>query len=113
MKKSLKWTGIVLIALIAVMMAYAVVGLNQTLNLSIESADLNGIKDGVYTGSYDCYRWTHTAKVSVKDHKIADIQLISVPSGREDLAKKLSKAIVNQQKTDVDCECQVVFDSFR
>jgi len=102
MKKFFKWTGIISLLLIGVMMIYAFLGKEQTTNLDIQSIDLTKISDGTYTGSYDCYRWSNKVKVTVMEHRITGIQVLKLQDGRESLVKTLTQKILDQQSPDVD-----------
>lgn len=102
MKKFLKWAGIITVALIAIMMVYAVFGKEATLALDIAAVDLEQIPDGSYTGKYDCYRWSNTAEVTVKAHRITAIQPLKLQDGRDDLVEELTQRILHEQRTDVD-----------
>jgi uncharacterized protein with FMN-binding domain len=105
MKKIIKITGIiflVLITLIGAMVVFATFGLKRTLNLDIKSVDLSQISDGTYTGSYDSYRWSTTVEVTVKNHKITNINPVKSQQGREDLVKELTDKIIVQQSPNVD-----------
>jgi len=102
MKKFLKWSGLVLLAMIVIMIIYSVFGLDQTLKLNIKTVDLTQISDGNYTGSYDCYRWSNKVKVTVIDHRITEIQALKLQDGREKLVKNLTQRIIDQQSPAVD-----------
>lgn len=105
MKKSLKRTGIVLLILIVlcgITLAFALPGLKETTALEIEAVDLTQIPDGTYTGSYHCFRWSNTVKVTVEDHRITDILPVKIQSGRDSLDKELKEKVILQQTADVD-----------
>ena len=102
MKRFLKWTGIVLLVLIAIMMIFAFVGKEETINLNIETVDLTKIADGTYVGSYENFRWTNKVEVNVNDHKIAGIKPLKIQDGRDDLVKNLTMRILDRQSPDVD-----------
>ncbi|MBN2851392.1 MAG: FMN-binding protein [Clostridia bacterium] len=102
MRKFFKWTGIILLLLIGIMMIYAVLGLKQTVNLKIENIDLMQIPDGTYSGNYDSYRWSNEVQVTLKEHQIIDIQTIKIQDGRDSLIATLTQNILNQQRSDVD-----------
>lgn len=102
MKRFLKWTGIVLLVLIAIMMIYAFIGKEETLNLDIETIDLTKIADGTYVGSYDNYRWSNKVEVTVIEHKIIRIKPLKIQDGRGDLVKDLIVRILDWQSPDVD-----------
>jgi uncharacterized protein with FMN-binding domain len=102
MKKFLKWTGIVLLVLIAFMMVYALIGKDEVLKLNIEAVDLKRIPDGTYVGSYDNYRWSNKVEVTVIEHKITRIKPLKIQDGRGNLVKDLTVRILDRQSPDVD-----------
>jgi uncharacterized protein with FMN-binding domain len=102
MKKILIWSGIVFLVLIAVMMIFAVLGLKETTDLTIEAVDLSQIPDGSYTGKYDNFRFSNTVEVVVKDHQIIEIQPVKTADGREKLNEELIENILEQQRNDID-----------
>ncbi len=102
MKKFFKWTGIVLLVLVAIMMIYAFIGKEEAINLKIETVDLTQIPDGTYIGSYNNYRWSNKVEVTVKGHKITKIKPLKIQDGRGDLVKTLTEMIINRQSPDVD-----------
>jgi uncharacterized protein with FMN-binding domain len=102
MKKIIKWGVPIFLILIVIMMIFAFLGKDETLNLEIQTIDMAKISDGTYTGNYDCYRWSNKVEVTVKNHQITDIVPIKVPSGRDALVKALTQKILNKQSPDVD-----------
>ena len=105
MKKGLKRTGIVLLILIVlcgITLAFALPGLKQTTDLKIEAVDLTQIPDGSYTGIYNCYRWSNTVEVAVKDQRITDIQPVKIQNGRNSIDKELTEKVILQQTEGVD-----------
>lgn len=102
MKKVLKWTGIVILGLLIIMVVYSLFGMSQTLGLTINNVDLSHVPDGVYNGSYDCYRWSCTVAVTVKDHRITSIEPMKIPQGRDALIQTLTKRILDRQTPEVD-----------
>lgn len=105
MKKSLKRTGIallILIVLCGITLAFALPGLKQTTALEIEAVDLTQIPDGSYTGSYNCYRWSNTVEVTIKDQRITNIRPVKIQDGRDSIDKELTEKVILQQTADVD-----------
>lgn len=102
MKKVLKWTGIGLVVLIAVMMVYALIGKEDVLNIKIIDVDTTSIPDGTYIGSYDNYRWSHQVEVTVADQKITGIEPLKIQDGRDDLVQTLTERIIDRQTPNVD-----------
>ena len=101
MKKVLKWTGIIVLALIAIMMIYAFQGKDETHNLKIQTVSLSQISDGNYLGSYDSFRWSNSVEVTVKDHIISSIKVIRPPNNR-DVSKALIDKVIKEQTPAVD-----------
>ncbi|MGB4659053.1 MAG: hypothetical protein WBI07_07730, partial [Mobilitalea sp.] len=91
MKKFFKWAGIVILALIVIIMIYAVIGKKEVLNVTIETIDLEKVPDGTYVGNYDNYRWSNKVEVTVKDHKITDISTLKIQEGRNKLVEELTQ----------------------
>ena len=102
MKKILKWTGIVVFVLIVIMIVFAFMGKDETLNLQIANVDLSKVPDGSYVGKYECFRWSNTVEVNISKHLITSIRPILIQSGRDQLVNELNKSIINEQKIDVD-----------
>jgi uncharacterized protein with FMN-binding domain len=95
--KGLKWTGVALVLLLAVILIYANLGRKETLDLEIRAVDLSAISDGDYAGCYEAYRWKNTVLVTVKDHEIKEVALVSGLSGREDTVRELTERILEAQ----------------
>lgn len=102
MKKALKWAGIIFLIFIVSVMIYAFLGKEETMNLKINSVDLTNISDGEYTGEYNCYRWSNSVIVTVKNHTITNIDAVKGPNGREKIRLDLTKLIIDAQSLDVD-----------
>ena len=102
MKRTLKWVGIGLLIFVAAVLVYAVMGMQDTLNMTIGTANLSAIPDGDYTGGYDCYRWSNEVRVSVRNHAITAIEVIKAPNGREGVAGELTPRILEAQTPALD-----------
>jgi uncharacterized protein with FMN-binding domain len=102
MKKFFKWAGIVILALIVIIMIYAVIGKKEVLNVTIETINLEKVPDGTYVGSYDNYRWSNKVEVTVKEHKITDISTLKIQEGRNKLVEELTQKIIDLQSPDVE-----------
>lgn len=111
MKKILKWVGIGFLAFVAVIMVYAFLGKQETHALDIKPVDLSQIADGDYKGVYNCYRWSNTVLVTIRDHKIIDIKSLKHPTGRDSIVRDLTAKIVTTQNTDVDSVSGATVDS--
>jgi uncharacterized protein with FMN-binding domain len=102
MKKFFKWSGIVMLVLITIMMIYAIIGKEEVLKLNIEAVDLTQIPDGTYIGSYNNYRWSNKVEVTVTEHRITGIKPLKIQDGRGGMVKDLTVRILDCQSPDVD-----------
>jgi uncharacterized protein with FMN-binding domain len=92
----------ILFVLIGLTLAAALPGLKEVTDLDIESVDLTQIPDGSYTGSYDSYRWSTTVEVTILDHRITDVQSVTIQDGRDSLTEDLKEKVLSEQTVDVD-----------
>ena len=111
MKKFLKWSGIVVFILIVIVMIYAFLGLKETTNLIIKPVSLELVQDGTYIGNYNCYRWTNRVGVTVKEHRIVQIQPLKIQDGRQRLVNELIDKVISEQRTNVDVVSGATADS--
>ena len=74
-------------------------GLSEGLKLPIDGVDLSAIPDGSYTGTYEYKRWTNTAVVHIKGHRIVAIELERDPTGITD---DIIRRVIEKQDTKVD-----------
>ena len=102
MKTKLKIAGIVLGVLIVVMLLFAMVGLQEALNLKIRNVELTAVPDGVYTGVYDNGRFSNTVTVTVADHRITAIDPAKTANAGGQTVQTLLGRVIDQQRTDVD-----------
>lgn len=96
MKKTLKVLGIVIVALILInilILPFAMIGMKEIKNLSIENPDLSTFKDSKYTGSYGKGRWNYKVSVTLKNKKITDIK---IDKSKLPTPEKLNKAIIQR-----------------
>ncbi|MEL7604213.1 MAG: FMN-binding protein [Bacillota bacterium] len=107
----LKRIGVSALALILLMVLYGMLGLKQTLALSIGAVNLSEIPDGDYTGTYDCYRWSSEVEVSVRGHAITGIEVIKGQNGREDIQNELIVRVLQAQSPAVDAVSGATADS--
>lgn len=80
MKKGLKVLLIILGVMVTLMIAFIVFiigGKDALLTAKIGDVNLAVVDDGTYTGSYGFLRFGNTVEVTVKDHTITDINVIS------------------------------------
>ena len=70
--------------------------------LKIDEVDLSKIKNGTFQGSCDAIYVAADVSVTVKDHKIIDIQLIRHKTERGQKAEVIPGKVVNAQSLQVD-----------
>lgn len=74
----------------------------QVKDITISNVDLNKVPDGTYTGKSDVLWVGAEVKVSVKDHKITAIDLVSHRNERGAKAEELPDKVIEAQSLDVD-----------
>lgn len=71
--------------------------------MEINNVDLVRLEDGIYHGDYAYSQTNYQVDVEIRDHKIADVQIIS--GGTSDFAKSAQGVIdsmIEEQRIDVD-----------
>jgi uncharacterized protein with FMN-binding domain len=104
--KIFKIVLITIAGLIAVMIAVGLlssIGMGEIKKLVINDVDLAKISDGVYQGAFHKGRWTYDARVTVKDHRIAEVVNTnkSMEKART-LNEKIAEAILKKQSPRID-----------
>jgi uncharacterized protein with FMN-binding domain len=89
--------------LISGFIAYMMTGQKGIKDLKINDIDLTTINDGTYKGEYQNSRWTSEVMITVKDHKITDINFTKIhvfdnPEVREGIINDVKES----QSLDVD-----------
>lgn len=109
MKKKRKFLKILLITLgaLAVIFAgffvYLMIGQDTVSKMAIEDADIQSLPDGVYDGAYDGYRWSNSVKVTVRDRKITDIEVVKGPAFmNQKTVDELISRVIQEQRLPVD-----------
>ena len=70
--------------------------------LQINEPDLSQVQDGTFQGSCDTIFVAADVRVTVKDHKITDIQLIRHKTERGQKAEVIPEKVVKTQSLQVD-----------
>ena len=73
--------------------------------------DLSQKPDGIYEGSYKQFPIEVIVNVTVKDHTIADIDLIRHVNGRGGAAQAIPEMVVNAQSLKVDAVTGATYSS--
>lgn len=106
MKKILKIVLLVLIIFIILGVGgvyYLSRGLEVQSKVTINDANLSLLSDGIYNGKYQAGRWTNKVNVTIKDHKITNINIVKdVLFSKEEVTKDLIDRVIEEQKINVD-----------
>jgi len=104
--KAFKILGFTILLIVIVGMAgvfYLSRGLEEVLNVSINSVDLSEAEDGVYKGSFDFGRWCNELNVTVENRKIIKIEIEEdVKFANEEVSRLLFQRVIEKQNTTVD-----------
>jgi uncharacterized protein with FMN-binding domain len=77
-------------------------GLASGSKLVINDVKLSAVKDGIYNGKYKDGRWTNEVNLTVKDHKITNIDLVKdVMFPKPEVTKELFNNVIKEQNIDV------------
>jgi uncharacterized protein with FMN-binding domain len=87
-------------------------GMDQTANLVIGEVDASDLADGVYEGAYDGARWSDSVRVTVKDGKITDVEVVETPTfSTQETINELTERVIAAQSTGVDVVSGATLDS--
>lgn len=82
---------------------YLTKGLEEGNKKEITNVNLSAINDGTYSGKYNYGRWSNQINVTVRDHKITNIDIIKdVIFPKDNVAKQLFDNVMGKQSTQVD-----------
>lgn len=100
---------IIIGAIVVVLVVAGVIGfsiINNNLEalkvVEVKDVDLADVADGVYQGSYNSFPVTAEVKVTVNDHAIEDIVLVSHGHGPDHGADAIVQTVVDAQSLQVD-----------
>lgn len=96
-------TLMVFILITAGGMFYLTRGLGSSCKLVINDLKLSAVKDGAYNGKYKNGRWTNEVNVTVKDHKITNIDLVKdVLFSKPEVTKEVFSKVIKEQNINID-----------
>jgi len=82
---------------------YLTRGLDSGARLEVAAVNLSHLSDGTYNGEYKAGRWSNELKVTVKDHKIAKIDIVKdVTFPKPEWTKQIFDRVIEKQNTDID-----------
>lgn len=71
-------------------------------SIEIENLDLSSVKDGTYIGQYYSNPCAAKLKVTVKNHKIKDIEILEHQKGLGGKAESILDDVIENQSLNVD-----------
>lgn len=78
-------------------------GLEVQSKVTINDVNLSLLSDGTYNGKYQAGRWSNKIDVTIKDHKITNINIVKdVLFPKEEVTKELINRVLEEQKINVD-----------
>ncbi len=80
-------------------------------DMEMAQVDLTSIEDGVYTGSYSVFPVSAEVQVTVKDHRIAAIDLLKHNNGQGAPAEVVPGRVVEFQSLQVDVVSGATYSS--
>lgn len=94
---------IVILVFGGLMALMATRGLKKVKNLPLADIDISSIPDGVYEGSYSGYRWDNTVKVTVKEGKITDFEVVKEKmTNSPQIVNGIKEKLIAQQDLHID-----------
>jgi uncharacterized protein with FMN-binding domain len=80
-------------------------------NLKVQNVDLSKMPDGIYSGSYNVFPVTADVRVIVKNHKIAEIELVKHTNGKGAAAEVIPERVVKAQSIEIDVVTGATYSS--
>ena len=113
-KKILIGAGVLVLVLVVafrVLVSRLESNLEALNNMTIEEVDLNTIEDGIYEGSYGSFPVSATVEVTVKNHRITEVELVDHSNGQGQPAEVLPEKVVDSQSVKVDAISGATYSS--
>ncbi|MCR4401638.1 MAG: FMN-binding protein [Firmicutes bacterium] len=85
--------------------------LEQLKSLPMADVDMSRVADGTYYGSYSMFPVSARVKVTVRDHRISEIELVEHRHGRGAAAEAIPGRVVDAQSLDVDTVAGATYSS--
>ncbi|HHX95734.1 MAG TPA: FMN-binding protein [Clostridia bacterium] len=103
--------ALVLIIAAAGVKSYFETNFNRLENLTISDIDLTNVKEGNYRGSHEGFPVSAEVRVTIKDHKITEIEIVRHDNGRGAAAEKITERVIEAQSLDVDAVSGATYSS--
>jgi len=104
MLRILLYVGLAILIIFIVAFIYFNQGLIKYRKMVINDIDLQKIEDGKYEGEFTGGRWKNKLEVTVRDHKITDINMVqaSEMSGLKTIGEEVFKKVEEEQSLQID-----------
>lgn len=116
MKKKFLFIPVILVAALMIFITTFIFTLTKHISdyrhFDFDSLNLSTVKDGSYIGSEDGSIVKATVKVTVKDHVIKDVEIVSHESGKGKPAEVIVDDIVKKNSLQVDTVSGATFSSY-
>lgn len=93
---------LVLVIAGAGLMYYLQKELEKVVLSPVENVNLMEMDDGVYKGSYGTFPISVIVDVTLKDHKITEIDIVEHSNGQGEPAEVITKKVIEKQSMEVD-----------
>jgi uncharacterized protein with FMN-binding domain len=87
-------------------------GLNEGSEIKVNGIRISDLNDGIYNGKYNAGRWSNQLSVTVKDHKVTEINIVDdVTFVKPGVSDELFSKVIEAQNTKVDAISQATVTS--
>ena len=87
-------------------------GLNEGSNIKVNGINISDLNDGIYCGKYNAGRWSNKLNVTIKSHKITEINIEDdVTFVKPGVSYELFNKVIEAQNTKVDAVSQATVTS--
>ena len=69
---------------------------------AVKTVNISQVADGVYIGEQDAFPVSVRVEITVKDHKITNLQILKHKNGRGKKAESMVEDIIDKNTSDVD-----------
>jgi len=117
MKKPVKVLLVLLIGIALLVVGAAIffsvtAGNLEVLNdTPVQDVDLSSLSDGTYEGNYSSFPVSVTVNVTVRDHRITEIDLVKHINGQGKAAEPITETVIEEQSLTVDVVSGATYSS--
>jgi uncharacterized protein with FMN-binding domain len=99
--------GLIVVVIIMVvlggMLFFGTRGLESGKDLVINEINLQEIEDGIYNGVYKAGRWSNEVNVEIKDHRIANIEIVDdIMLSQPEVRESVFNSVIERQDLEID-----------